>query len=104
MTTTNGNIAATGLGTVLGLAHFILVVLLLNGGAAWGDFAGWKGALLNTLLLPGGLAYLWLEPGNLVTVLLAYPANSALWGWAFAVAWRWLRRRHQGPLCDQPQK
>jgi hypothetical protein len=58
MTTTNGNTAATGRGTALGLAHFILVVLLLNSGATWGDFAGLKGALLNVLLLPGGFSAL----------------------------------------------
>lgn len=87
-------------GVSLSLAHLLIVVVFLRAGIQWGYVAGVGGMIFHTLLFPGWLAYLLCGTGSYACLLLAYPCNSALWG--FGLAWLWRRCRRRGDRTLPP--
>jgi hypothetical protein len=75
------------------LGHLIAVLIFLRFGCEWGRLDGAAATLFHGLLAPGWLIYLLLGPGQIVSLLVAYPLNSLIWGVALAEAWRWRQER-----------
>jgi hypothetical protein len=69
----------------LALGHFLAVLILLQTGVAWGQFHGAPALLFHALLFPGWLIYLGLPADSIISFALAYPLNSALWGYLLAL-------------------